>query len=118
MTYLGQEGYRERARRTLDYLHRWWDGIHAIEGLEVMGKPAMSVFAITSRTLDMYAIADGMEQRGWLVFRDSHPVPAIRFMQSPGHEHRVDPYLTDLREVAELVRSGQLTSEGGRAQYT
>jgi glutamate/tyrosine decarboxylase-like PLP-dependent enzyme len=118
MRYLGQEGYRERVSRTLAYLRRWWEGIRAIDGLEVMGQPAMSVFAITSRTLDMYAIADGMEQRGWMVFRDSHPVPAIRFMQSPGHEHRVDPYIADLRQVAELVRTGQLTSEGGRAQYT
>jgi glutamate/tyrosine decarboxylase-like PLP-dependent enzyme len=118
MTYLGQEGYRERVRRTMAYLRRWWDGIRAIEGLEVMGRPHMSVFAVTSRTLDMYAIADGMEQRGWLVFRDSYPVPSIRFMQSPGHEHRVDPYLADLRDVAGLVRSGQLTSQGGRANYT
>jgi glutamate/tyrosine decarboxylase-like PLP-dependent enzyme len=118
MTYLGQEGYRERVRRTMAYLRRWWDGIRAIEGLEVMGRPHMSVFAVTSRTLDMYAIADGMEQRGWLVFRDSYPVPSIRFMQSPGHEHRVDPYLADLRDVAELVQSGQLTSHGGRANYT
>jgi sphinganine-1-phosphate aldolase len=118
MTYLGQDGYRDRVGRTLAYLQRWWDGIRTIDGLEVMGQPVMSVFAITSRTLDMFAIADGMEQRGWLVFRDSYPVPAIRFMQSPGHEHRVDPYLADLREVAGLVRNGRLTSRGGRAQYT
>ena len=40
---------------------------------------------------------------------DSEPVPSLRFMQSPGHEPYVDAYMADLREVAEHVRSGQLT---------
>lgn len=118
MTYLGEQGYMDRVDRTMKYLRRWWDGIEAIEGLEVMGEPAMSVFAVTSKTLDVHAIGKGMEERGWIVFADSHPVPALRYMQSPGHEPYVQRYLADLREVAELVRSGELTSEGGRARYT
>ena len=64
MTYLGEAGYLDRTRRTLDYLHRWWDAIESIDGLYIMGKPAMSVFAVASRTLDMYAIGKGMEERG------------------------------------------------------
>ena len=118
MTYLGEQGYMDRADRTMKYLRRWWDGIEAIDGLEVMGQPHMSVFAVTSKTLDIYAIGKGMEARGWIVFADSHPVPALRYMQSPGHEPYVDNYMADLREVAELVRSGELTTEGGRASYT
>ncbi len=118
MTYLGEEGYLRVVGATMTYLRRWWDGIAAIDGLEVMGAPAMSVFGYTSRTLDIFAIADGLEARGWLVFRDSHPVRSIRFMQSAGHEPFVDAYLDDLRAVADLVRSGQLTSNGGRATYT
>jgi glutamate/tyrosine decarboxylase-like PLP-dependent enzyme len=118
MTYLGEQGYLARADRTMQYLRRWWDAIEAIDGLVVMGQPHMSVFAVTSKTLDIYAIGKGMEERGWIVFADSHPVPALRYMQSPGHEPFVDAYTADLREVAELVREGRLTSEGGRARYT
>ena len=118
MTYLGEEGYLRVVGSTMAYMRRWFDGIEAIEGLEVMGKPAMSVFGYTSRTLDMFAIADGLEARGWLVTLDTHPLNSIRFMQSAGHEPYVDAYLADLREVAELVRSGQLTADGGRATYT
>jgi len=118
MTYLGEEGYLRVVGSTMAYMRRWFDGIEAIEGLEVMGKPAMSVFGYTSRTLDMFAIADGLEARGWLVTLDTHPVNSIRFMQSAGHEPYVDAYLADLREVAELVRTGQLTADGGRATYT
>ncbi len=118
MTYLGEEGYLRVVGDTMHYLERWWAAIDAIDGLEVMGSPAMSVFGYTSRTLDVFAIADGLEARGWLVYRDSHPVPSIRFMQSAGHEPYVDAYMADLRDVVELVRSGRLTSDGGRAKYT
>jgi sphinganine-1-phosphate aldolase len=118
MNYLGQAGYLERTDRTLRYLRRWWAAIASIDGLEVMGEPVMSVFAVTSTTLDMFAIAAGMEERGWLVFADTYPVPSLRYMQSPGHEPYVDRYVADLREVAELVRSGRLTSDAGRARYT
>jgi glutamate/tyrosine decarboxylase-like PLP-dependent enzyme len=82
MTYLGEAGYLDRTRRTLAYLRRWWDAIEAIDGLEVMGEPVMSVFAVASPTLDMFAIGKGMEERGWIVYTDSEPVPAVRFMQS------------------------------------
>jgi glutamate/tyrosine decarboxylase-like PLP-dependent enzyme len=118
MTYLGEAGYLDRTRRTLDYLHRWWAAIESIDGLFVMGEPAMSVFAVASDTLDMFAIAKGMGERGWIVYTDSEPVPTLRFMQSPGHEPYVDAYMADLREVAEEVRSGALTTTEGRARYT
>ena len=118
MTYLGEAGYLERTRQTYEYLERWWAAIAAIDGLEVMGTPAMSVFAVTSRTLDPYAIGKGMEERGWLVYADSEPVPALRYMQSPGHASYVDNYIADLREVAELVRRGDITTTEGRARYT
>jgi hypothetical protein len=85
-----------------------------------MGRPAMTVFGYTSTDpkLDVFAIADGLEERDWLVSRDEYPANAIRFMQAPGHEPYIDAYLTDLREVAEKVRRGEIVSKGGRAQYT
>lgn len=67
------------------YMRRFQEGINAIEGQLVLGESAMSLFAYTSTTLDIYAIATGMEDRGWMVSKDSHPIKAIHFMQSPGH---------------------------------
>jgi glutamate/tyrosine decarboxylase-like PLP-dependent enzyme len=118
MMYLGEDGYRRLVDQTMRYVRRWWDAINSIPDLYVMGAPVMSVFSFTSRTLDIFAIADGLEERGWMLFRDTYPVKAIRFMQSPGHEPYVDKFVADLREVTELVRSGALISAGGRARYT
>jgi glutamate/tyrosine decarboxylase-like PLP-dependent enzyme len=120
LMYLGEDGYMRLVDKAMKYMKRFHDGINEIPGLRVMGEPAMTVFGYTSDdpALDIFAIADGLEARGWLVFRDEWPAPAIRFMQSPGHEPYVDRYLDDLREVSRLVRIGEITSKGGRAQYT
>ncbi len=120
LQYLGEDGYLRVVGSAMRYMERFQAGINAIDGLEVMGQPAMTVFGYTSTDpdLDIFAIAEGLEARGWLVSRDEYPVESIRFMQSPGHEPYIDRYLDDLREVAALVRAGGLKRHGGRAQYS
>ncbi|HVA86796.1 MAG TPA: pyridoxal-dependent decarboxylase [Candidatus Saccharimonadales bacterium] len=120
LQYLGEDGYLRLVGQAMRYMDRFKAGINAIPGLKVMGEPAMTVFGYTSARpeLDIFAIADGLEARGWIVFRDEYPAKAIRFMQSPGHEPYIDSYLADLREVAELVRRGEIVSDGGQARYS
>lgn len=118
LRYLGKDGYRQVVRESLDFVRKLQAGIDRIDGLRVMGRPAMTLFAFTSDTLDVFAVAAGLIQRGWLVSRDTWPVPSIRFMQSLGHAGLVDRYLADLEEVTELVRHGKITASEGRADYT
>ena len=118
LRYLGEDGYLRLVEGTMRYIRRFQERIDAIEGLTVLGKPDMSLFAYTSTTMDIYAIATGMEDRGWMVSKDAFPFKAIHFMQSPGHEPFVDPYLRDLEEVVELVASGKITARGPEATYT
>jgi glutamate/tyrosine decarboxylase-like PLP-dependent enzyme len=118
MSYLGEDGYLRVVRETLRHVRAFQTGINAIDGLRVMGEPVMTVFAYTSDTLDMFAVADGMHDRGWQVARDTWPVPTIRFMQSLGHAPYFASYLEDLQAVAAQVRDGELVSGGGTANYT
>ena len=118
LRYLGRDGYQRTARQSLDFVRRLQQGIEDIEGLRVMGEPAMTVFAFTSDSLDIFAIADGLKERGWLVSRDTWPVPCIRFMQSLGHSPAVTPYLQDLVDVVGEVSTGSLTASSIRADYT
>ena len=118
LRYLGEDGYLRVVGDTLKAIRAFQADINAIDGLRVMGEPAMTVFAFSSGSLDMFAIADGLQARGWQVSRDSWPVPAIRFMQSLGHAPYFGPYVEDLRQVAELVRTGKLVGRGGTANYT
>lgn len=118
LRYLGKDGYRQVVRESLDFVRALQAGIERIDGLRVMGRPAMTLFAFASDTLDVFAIAAGLTERGWLVSRDTWPVPSIRFMQSLGHAGLVDRYLADLEEVTDLVRQGAITVGEGRADYT
>ena len=118
MMYLGEEGYMRLVDGTMRYMRRFQERIDAIEGLVVLGKPDMSLFAYTSTTMDIYAIAAGLEERCWMVSKDTVPFKAIRFMQSPGHEPYVDAYLSDLEDVVELVAAGKITASGPEANYT
>lgn len=118
MNYLGEEGYMRLVEQTMKYIREFQKRINSIEGLVVLGKPDMSVFAYTSHTLDIYAIATGMEDRGWMVSKDSIPFKAIRFMQSPGHEPYIAGYLNDLEDVVELVGQGKICARGTEANYT
>ena len=76
LRYLGEEGYLRLVEGTMRYMKRFQDRIDAIEGLTVLGKPDMSLFAYTSQTMDIYAIATGMEDRGWMVAKDAVPFKA------------------------------------------
>lgn len=118
MTYLGEDGYRRVVGDTLTHIRAFQSAIDGIDGLSVLGRPAMTVFAYSSEVLDIFAVAEGLEERGWHVARDTWPVPAIRFMQSLGHAPYFQAYVDDLRAVVELVRGGELTANGGRANYT
>lgn len=118
MNYLGEDGYLRLVKGTMRYMKEFQDSINAIEGLTVLGKPDMSLFAYTSNTIDIDAVATGMEDRGWMVAKDSIPCQAIHFMQSPGHEPYVAAYLDDLEDVVELVASGKITAKGPEANYT
>ena len=118
LNYLGEDGYLRLVDETMSYIRRFQEGINAIEGLVVLGEPAMSLFAYTSTTLDIYAVATGMEDRGWIVSKDSSPFKAIHLMQSPGHEPFVDAYLRDLEDVVELVAGGGIAARGPDATYT
>jgi len=118
MNYLGEEGYLRVVGQTMRYIKHLQASINAIDGLKVLGEPAMSVFAYTGTTIDVHAVADAMKLRGWMVSKDNHPVKAIRFMQSLGHEPYFVDYLKDLKEVAHLVAQEGLTAgDGPGADY-
>ena len=118
MKYLGEDGYLGLVDGTMRYMKHFQAGINAIESLTVLGEPVMSVFAYSSEDFDIHAVAAGMENRGWLVSKETYPLNAIQFMQSPGHEPYVDEYLRDLAEVVALVADGRITAQSVKATYT
>jgi sphinganine-1-phosphate aldolase len=116
MHYLGEEGYLENARRVLSAAQRLIEGIHAIPGLRVLGKPQIGVFSFGSDTLNVYELGDAMDARGWKMDRQQGP-PALHCMLTPSHERIVEPLLADLRDCASRLAAGEPAPEGSAAMY-
>ena len=83
------------------------DGITDIDGLEVCGDPQMTMWTVTSATLDTYAIAEGLEARGWNVARTREP-EGIHLIVDPFEDDAlIAEFLDDVREVTADVRDGR-----------
>jgi len=116
LNYLGEDGYLRLTEQTMNFMKRLRAEIEAIPGLYVVGEPDMSLIAFASDSLDMVAVGDGMQERGWMVYLERVP-PSIHLMLSPGHEPFLDGYLSDLREVVELVREGKIVRQREELKY-
>lgn len=115
MNYLGEEGYLRAAKTTLDTTDAILANLRAIPELRVLGDPAMSVFSFDSPTLDIYAIGDAMQSRGWHLDRQQRP-PSLHMTITPKHEKLVGEIDEALRASVDEVKSGR-AAEGSAAMY-
>jgi glutamate/tyrosine decarboxylase-like PLP-dependent enzyme len=113
MRYLGEDGYLQLAGDLLSTTLKIRSAIESTEGLRVIGDPVMSVFAFTADGLDIGAIGDVMDDRGWNLDRQTPP-DALHMMLSPKHGSVADRFIEDLREA--VKRHG--TSRGVEARYS
>jgi glutamate/tyrosine decarboxylase-like PLP-dependent enzyme len=113
MQYLGEEGYMRLAKVILDTTKKLCAGIDAIPELHVWGKPDASLVAFGSETVDINAVGDVMDDKGWHLDRQVNPA-ALHMMVTPNHAKIADQFLADLREA--VTHHGE--SRGVRARYS
>jgi sphinganine-1-phosphate aldolase len=117
LNYLGEEGYLERVGKILETRERFLEGIRVINGLEIWGEPQAYLIAFGSDAFDIFAVDEGMTERGWLSSRLLDP-PAIHLFLDMSHASIVDDYLHDLAEVVNAVKSGKIQSREKGALYS
>jgi glutamate/tyrosine decarboxylase-like PLP-dependent enzyme len=98
MNFLGESGYLELTRKVTAVSDRLREGIQAIPGLHIPGKPETSVFTYRASTCDIRQVAETMRARGWFVRPQARP-PSIHTVVTPLHERTADAYLAELRSV-------------------
>jgi glutamate/tyrosine decarboxylase-like PLP-dependent enzyme len=113
MNFLGREGYVRLARTVRDTARKLRAGIEAIPELTVWADPVMSVMCFGSQKIDIAAVGDVMDERGWHLDRQNDP-GALHIMVSPEHAKVADAFLADLREA--VAHHG--TSKGVEARYS
>ncbi|MCB0986882.1 MAG: aspartate aminotransferase family protein [Microthrixaceae bacterium] len=110
INHLGVDGYMRLAEQVRDTTRRFLDGIDSIPGLEVSHRPDMSLFEFGSSTLDMGAVGDVMDDRGWNLDRQQG---GLHLMISPYHASVVEDFLSDL----EFAAANHGESRGVQATY-
>jgi len=115
----GVDGYRELAAQTTEAAEALKDGIARIDGLRLLGRPQGPLLAYGSsdRAVNIFAVADQMEKRGWNVNRVQNP-DGIHAMVTARHRAVTGEYLADLGEAVAIVRADpSLAQAGGAATY-
>lgn len=113
ISHLGLDGYLRLADQVRVAASALRAGVEAIEGLHVTGDPVPGVMEIAtdpSSGLDIGAVADVMEDRGWHLDRQQGGLHAII---SPSHVEVADAFLADLAEA--VASRGE--SRGVEARY-
>lgn len=107
MQYLGMDGYLRAAKLTMDATMQLVEGLNDIPGiycLEPNGESNLISFASNDPEVDIYAVADRLEEKGWLRGRMRDP-KAIQQGVNPAHLAAVPEYLDAVREAIKHVRS-------------
>lgn len=116
MRYLGRAGYRQRVAAMLESKRRIGEGLVQIGGVGILGKPEGTHFSVVSDDMDMYALGDGLNDRGWLFSRGKEP-RTLQLQLNARHGAIIDEFLTDVGAVSALVRGGAIKSRGTGPVY-
>ena len=85
--------------------------------MEIWGEPQAYLIAFGSNAFDIFAVDEGMTERGWLSSHLLDP-PAIHLFLDMSHAAIVEGYLRDLAEVVRAVKSGKIQSREKGASYS
>jgi len=108
LNYVGDEGYLEIARRTLDAVDAIRVGIESVPDLEVMGSPESNLIALSSDSVNVFDVVDEMRTHRWYV------QPQLGFAGSRENIHLsvggaslalVPELLDDLRAACDAARA-------------
>jgi glutamate/tyrosine decarboxylase-like PLP-dependent enzyme len=113
LTYLGEQGYVDIMRDLMATTARVRDRVDGIAGIEIVGDPIGPVLALRSDGLDLSAVADVMDDKGWNLNRNTEP-PGLHLMLSPAHGAVVDQLVADLEDA--VAHHGD--SRGVEARYS
>ena len=113
--HLGEPGYVRLASVLRDTVRSFRDGVAAIDGLALTQEPDLSLFEFSTdpesgADLDIGAIGDVMDDRGWHLDRQQG---GLHLMLWPYHANVAEQFLADLRDA--VAAHGE--SRGVEASY-
>ena len=106
LNFVGDNGYLEFARRSLEATRKIVAGIRAIPHLKVLGEPESNLVAFTAEGFSVFPIIDEMKERGWYIqpqFGYHGSIENIHLSIGQSALEKVDGFLKDLAASAEAA---------------
>lgn len=116
---LGEEGYLAAAKEAWAGAEELRAGLRAIPGLRLLGPGRTTIvcFASDDPAVDLFAVADQLQQRGWSVDRQQSPA-SLHCTVNASNRAVIPAYLDDVREAVRVVRADpSLATKGEAAVY-
>ena len=121
MMAMGEDGYVQHTREAMNTATKLKQAISEIPELRVLGTPHATIVTYAARVgegaIDIYAVADQLESRGWSVDRQQKP-PSIHCTVTSNHARIMDEYIAALRESVAFAKAHpEISSQGNAATY-
>ena len=114
---LGEDGFCDLVKKAMVVTDKYIEGLKKIPHVKVLGQPDMSLVAWTTEGVDLYAVADHLQSKGWMVDRQQKP-PSVHVTLTSNHEKIIDQWLEDIADSVEYVKNHpELESQGQAAMY-
>jgi glutamate/tyrosine decarboxylase-like PLP-dependent enzyme len=107
--HLGVAGYCAITNGLMGTVAEVRDVVAALDGVDLVGDPIGPVLALQSAEIDLYAVGDVMDGRGWHLNRNTEP-RGLHLMLSPAHGGVATELLADLADAVAhhgVARQGQ-----------
>ena len=108
VNFLGQEGYEHLVAGTMQASKKLIVGLEKIEGIKVLGKPAMNMIAFAAEDFNIFPLMEEMKERGWYLQAQ------LAYQCSPANLHLtigqnnityIDELLIDLEACVKNLRA-------------
>lgn len=103
--FLGREGFREAARSIMRSREALLEAIRGTDCLIVRGDPRLSIVSFGSNEIDIFAVAAGVQERGWAP-NTFHRPDSLHVRLTPAHEPMIPAFIADLGASIAEVRAG------------
>ncbi|KAJ9456895.1 Sphingosine-1-phosphate lyase [Diplonema papillatum] len=121
MMHHGEEGYVKTSSAIVSAARFISKECSAIEGLQVMGKPLLSVVAVKSDTFDIYRLAAMMHEKDWELNQLQFPSAlhlAVTNLHAVNDMEHARRFVRDMRDCcAELLLTKDEKATGSAALY-
>lgn len=104
LQHLGRDGYTALADELMTGMETYRAGVDGIAGLRVLGQPPLSIVSVGSDDVDIFRVAEHMQQKNWVPGLLQKP-KALHRMMSMLHVPSMPDYLSDLAEAVARTRA-------------